>query len=857
MAADGTESERRVLVVTADDDFAADLDRHFTASAETTVAVAPTVSDALDVLADERVDCVVSDHDLPDADVVAFLAIVRARSPVLPLLLLTSDDGETVGPDPVAAGVTDTFDKSHLTDRWDQFAAVVDSAIDYHRAQRGVVDADTRRKTHLDAVSDVVAVVRDGRFDYLNETGREHLGVETAAAITGESVDDSVTIDSDARLSDVLATVVSGARSLVCTTGTLVRGDGTTRPVTLTAGRIERSDGSAAVLVCRSRRAESERSETRSLGNRVFDEAPVGITIADANADDTPLVYANEQFQQLTGYDEAEIRGHNARFLQGEGTDPNHVRELRDGLEREETVTTELQNYRKDGSEFWNRVTIAPLTNDAGDVTNYVGFQEDVTERRADEDLLRRFRRAVEAAGHGIYMTDPEGTITYVNPSFERITGYDAETVIGQTPAILKSGEMSADYYDALWETISAGEVWAEEIRDRRASGDHYYAEQTIAPLTDDDGEIEAYVAIQTDITDRKERETQLRQYERAIQGARESIAAVDENYQFLFANQSYREFHDLDEATVTDLTLPDVIGSEPFETVEPYVERAFDGHTVQYRMTRTRSDRSDRTFDIRYYPLEDDEGAVWGVVATMRDLTEQIERERQLASLDRMLRHNIYNELTVVDGRADILLDRASDELGEIARPIRESVERILDQADKHREIVELLSEPAELLSVDLDSMAAAVADRAAAANPTADITVDVPPIRLTTIPSIERALEEVIENAVIHSDRETPSVTITAQSDDGTVSISVSDDGNGIPPNERRVLTEESAVDPLSHSSGMGLWLVKRIVTRANGTLQFAERDPRGSVVTLVLPRGGHTDLATTRSRRSPADP
>jgi len=847
MPADGTADDRRVLGVTADDGFAADLERHLTSSSGTAVTITATVSDALASVADDSVDAIVSDHRLPDADGIALLEIVRVHSPDLPFVLVTNDD-ENVRADATAAGVTELLHEERVNDQWEQFASLVSSAVDTHRTKRDLVDGSPQPTTCLDAATDVIAVVRDGRFESLNERGREHLGVETPAEIAGEPVAHSVTAAGDTPITDLLDAIESGNRTLARTAGTLARADGTQSPVDLTIGRIGKADGPAAVLVIRERRADREDGEALTLRNRVFDEAPVGITIADATAADTPIVYANEQFQQLTGYDEDEITGHNPRFLQGEGTDPDLVAELRDGIEQETPVTTELQNYRKDGSEFWNRVTVAPLTNGDGDVTNYVGFQEDVTDRKVDEGLLRRFRRAVEAAGHAIYMTDPDGTITYVNPSFERITGYDAETAVGQTPAILNSGEMSDDYYESLWETITAGEVWAEEIRDRRQSGELYYAEQTIAPLTDDDGEIEAYVAIQTDVTDRKERETQLRQYERAIEGARESIAAVGEDYRFLFANQSYREFHDLDEATVTDLTLPDVIGSKPFETVEPYVERAFDGHTVQYRMTRTRPDRSDRTFDIRYYPLEND-GNVWGVVATMRDLTEQIERERQLASLDRMLRHNIYNELTVVDGRTDVLLERVSDELSDIARPIRESVRRILDQADKHREIVELLSAPAKLASVELDSKVRNVADRVSTANPAAEITVEVPAIQLTTITSVERALEEVIENAVIHSDRESPTVTVSAQYDDETVSISVADDGSGIPANERRVLADETEVDPLSHNSGMGLWLVKRIVTRANGTLQFSEREPRGSIVTLVLPRGGHTDLDAIR--------
>jgi len=846
MSADETGSELSILTVTADDTLAADLDRRLGTPRDITVTTAHTAAEAISALTgDRRIDGVVSDHELPDTDGLALLEIVRAQSPTLPFVLVVGEDAEGVASDAVAAGVTEYFVRGRDDDQWDRLAELLTTAVSYHRTQRPLVDVEERAQTYLDAADDVIAVVRDGRFDYLNETGREYLGVETSAAMRGEPVEGTVTVEGEPSLETLLAAVADGDRCHAHAGGTLAGSDGTAFLVEMTLARIEWADGPAVVLVLRDQGDERQRERALAVRNRVIDEAPVGITIADATATDHPLVYANEAFQRLTGYDEADIVGHNARFLQGENTDSYHTTQLREGIARDEPVTTELRNYRKDGTEFWNRTTVAPIRNDAGDVTNYVGFQEDVTGRKENEDLLRRFRRAVEAAGHAIYMTDPEGTITYVNPSFERITGYDAETAIGETPALLNSGEMGEEYYQELWETISAGDVWAEEIRDRRQSGELYYADQTIAPLTDGRGEIEAYVAIQTDVTERKEREAQLRQYERAIEGASESIAAVDDDYRFLFANRAYREVHDIEADDITSRSLSDVVGEDLFETAEPYVERAFDGHTVQYRMTRTRPDRADRTFDIRYYPLVDESGDVWAVVATMRDLTEQVERERQLASLDRLLRHNINNELNVIDGRADVLLDRADDDIAELARPIQESARRVLDQADKHREIVELLSAPSTLTTLNLATAVEGVVATIASKHPAAEITVDVPPIELTTVPAVERAIEELVENAIVHSDRQTPEVRITAECRDESTLLSVADNGTGIPPNERQVITRDDGIEPLSHSVGMGLWLVKRIANRANGTLQFDDGDAGGSVVRLVLPRDGRANL------------
>ena len=104
-------------------------------------------------------------------------------------------------------------------------------------------------------------------------------------------------------------------------------------------------------------------------------------TLAEAGPDDNPLVYVNEAFVELTGYSIEEKRGEDCRFLQGEHTDSESVAAIRRALDAEEPVSVVLRNYRADGTEFWNSLDISPVRNDEGEVTNYIGFQQDVTDR--------------------------------------------------------------------------------------------------------------------------------------------------------------------------------------------------------------------------------------------------------------------------------------------------------------------------------------------------------------------------------------------------------------------------------------------------------------------------------------------
>jgi len=133
------------------------------------------------------------------------------------------------------------------------------------------------------------------------------------------------------------------------------------------------------------------REELR-LKERAIDEAPVGITIVDADRPDEPMIYINDSFEQLTGYSKTYAVGRNCRFLQGEESDPAAVAELRAAVDAGRSASVELLNYRQDGTPFWNRVDIAPVHGVDGEVSHFVGFQMDITERKAAEMQVKRER---------------------------------------------------------------------------------------------------------------------------------------------------------------------------------------------------------------------------------------------------------------------------------------------------------------------------------------------------------------------------------------------------------------------------------------------------------------------------------
>jgi PAS domain S-box-containing protein len=134
------------------------------------------------------------------------------------------------------------------------------------------------------------------------------------------------------------------------------------------------------------------------LRDRALQSATNGIVICDALNPELPIIYVNHAFEQLTGYKGEEILGHNCRFLQGLDTDPKAVQVIRDAIHEQIDCRVTLKNYKKDGSSFWNELQITPLRNDMGEVTHFVGIEEDVTSRHEFEETLKRAEALAQAA---------------------------------------------------------------------------------------------------------------------------------------------------------------------------------------------------------------------------------------------------------------------------------------------------------------------------------------------------------------------------------------------------------------------------------------------------------------------------
>jgi sigma-B regulation protein RsbU (phosphoserine phosphatase) len=183
---------------------------------------------------------------------------------------------------------------------------------------------------------------------------------------------------------------------------------------------------------------------------------------------------------------------------------PRVMERINDLLEGRDVPSLEHRIRHKDGSIRWVKNTVVPRHNEQGSLIGYDGLISDITVRKQAETYLRLQSAALESAANAIVITDRAGDIIWVNPAFTVLTGYAQDEVVHRNLSFLKSGRHGEAYYRDLWATINAGRVWHGEITNRRKDGYCYTEEQTITPVMDERGEINHFVAIKQDITERK-----------------------------------------------------------------------------------------------------------------------------------------------------------------------------------------------------------------------------------------------------------------------------------------------------------------------------------------------------------------
>ena len=285
--------------------------------------------------------------------------------------------------------------------------------------------------------------------------------------------------------------------------------------------------------------------------------------------------------------------------------------------------------WRKDGTYFHVEYTSVPLRKEDSIIGTVVIFR-DISERIAAQEQLRKLSSATENSPATVVITDKNGIIEYVNPTFTEVTGYTPEEAIGNNPSVLKSGDMPASFYDDLWTTILSGEVWKGEFINRKKSGEDFWERASISPIKNDEGEITHFVAVKEDITEQKKIQETLRKSEELFRGYFElsqvgmSVTSMEKGW--LQVNEQLQQMlgytmDELKQLTWAELTHPDDLDKD-LTKFEQMLAGDIDNYAMDKRFIR--KDGEIVYANLTVSCIRDENGDVQTIMASTMDITER-----------------------------------------------------------------------------------------------------------------------------------------------------------------------------------------------------------------------------------------
>jgi PAS domain S-box-containing protein len=597
------------------------------------------------------------------------------------------------------------------------------------------------------------------------------------------------------------------------------------------------------------RRRQRELREERAFTESIFATLPDVFYAFDEHGE---FLRWNDRLTEVTGYaDEEIVSMHPAEFITPDDRD-EVVTAIAEVFERDTKVTVEARFETKDGARIPYEFTGAQLTDDTGEVLGLVGIGRDISDRKERE---RRFKAVFDNTYQFTGLMEPDGTLIEVNETALEFGDLDREDVVGDSVWnafwFTHSEELRSEVRSAV-ERAAGGEFVRDEIP-VQGSEREAIIDFSIRPVRDEDGAVTLLIPEGRDITELKRREEELRR-ERDHVRRTEGLANVG-GWEFV------------PETGALHWTQGTYRLHEVGDSFEPSVERALefvhgdDTDAVERALGVCRETGNPFDIEVRIVTaqgrtrwvriegdlvVDDGTEKLRGVVG---DITDRKEREQRLMVLNRILRHNLRNKLSVVAGYADTLetmlttapseRDISVDRAVQFTRKIEASADDLTTLGEKAREFERTVERTDTTGFVEVERVVSDVVSTYHGSHPGATITTELTGLTVRgSAEFLKLAVGELIDNAIRHSERSDPTVTIeTSHLSGEQAEIRVADNGPGIPDMERKTLTEGEE-SSLLHGSGLGLWTVNWLVTRIGGHIAISDSDPRGSVVMLRLP-------------------
>ncbi|MFB6073981.1 MAG: PAS domain-containing protein [Haloarculaceae archaeon] len=430
-------------------------------------------------------------------------------------------------------------------------------------------------------------------------------------------------------------------------------------------------------------------------------------------------------------------------------------------------------------------------------------------------------------------------------PQSESLLYDDPEALLGRTVEEVFDDDATGRIQAAIDSALYGG---VQSVRySIGLAGERHWFDARVAPVRDCEDEHVVFVA--RDVT---ERERTRRQLVRQQGYLREMIDALDDVFYVLDTdgnlvdwNRAVQRVTGYDADDLSECAVYDVFGGGAGSRLQAFVDEVLArGAARRVTVVTTRSGEQLR-YEFVASLFEDPNGENL-IVGIGRDVTERYERQQQVRTFGRILRHNVRNKMTVIDctveylrREADGAIDPADETVDSAFERVQSASRELEALAEKAYDATDLLLERSDRTTVQIGRIAAATVDEFQADYPEATVAFEGDrEATVRAIPEIENALIELVDNAIRHADSDTPTARVSVERECESVVLLIADDGPGLPDHEANVITEEEEMSDVYHVSGMGLWLARWIVRRSGGTVTLVDRNRSGTTFRIELP-------------------
>ncbi|MCM3664234.1 PAS domain S-box protein [Mesobacillus subterraneus] len=485
-----------------------------------------------------------------------------------------------------------------------------------------------------------------------------------------------------------------------------------------------------------------------------------------------------------------------------------------------------------------------------------IGSSALISKRLAVSDTnLKDITDALNASAI-VAITDPKGNITYVNDKFIEISKYSEAELLGENHSILNSGHHAKEFFKDMWRTIGAGKVWQGEIRNKAKDGSFYWVHTTIVPFLNSKGKPYQYVAIRSDITNRKQAEASLKETLKEVSDINFAldqssiVAFTDEKGIIKSVNDKFCEIskYSREELIGKDHSLLNS-GLHSKEFFKNLWKTIGSGQVWKGEIRNRAKDGSFYWVDTTIVPFLNENGKPYQYLAIRNDITEKKKSEEMLHRQDKLaavgqlaagVAHEIRNPLTSMKGYAEFL------QLDEKDPQRQEFIEIILDEIDRVNNIVEEFMVLAKPKAVELEerniipivqNVVSMLKFEARKRNVKLEFdTVE----EIVQIECDENRLKQVFLNFMKNGIEAMPDggdLRVKAEIHDENIVISIQDTGVGIPPETLKKIGEPFYTTK-KNGNGLGLMVSFKIIESHNGKVYIESEQNKGTTFKILLP-------------------